>query len=294
MNNRRYTAYPKQRDLAQVFVRWALDHLTEEGVCGYNTSESWLKTKLADGAKETRRIIDKKLLEIVQDAAIKDYSEGKGGDIRTFIVVFGAFESQETVSYNSKHVMYNILQPDPFMEDAVQLSFENITLSTYTSRFPRIEGNKVGTNTLSMQRNIYYNEHGQVWQLFVKYQPKIIEPGLWKITNVDDFMIFAKNNLESRIRRLELNKDICLMLVGYLNTKFGISETQRMSAEANQGVRQLGSYGLRNIRVPDFDFYQQDRPERFQVYMTWIEANMRDKDVFLAGIDEQFKKLISD
>jgi hypothetical protein len=46
-------------------------------------------------------------------------------------------------------------------------------------------------------------------------------------------------------------------------------------------------------QVPDFDFYKQDRPERFHAYMSWIEANMRDKDAFLAGIDEQFEKLIA-
>jgi hypothetical protein len=27
--------------------------------------------------------------------------------------------------------------------------------------------------------------------------------------------------------------------------------------------------------------------------MSWVEANMRDKDAFLAGIDEQFEKLIA-
>ena len=44
--------------------------------------------------------------------------------------------------------------------------------------------------------------------------------------------------------------------------------------------------------VPDFDHYKATHPDRFQAYMKWVEDNMRDKEKFLAGIDEQFQKLI--
>jgi len=70
LNNRRYHSYPKQRDLAQVFVRWALDHMTEDGVCSYNTIDTWLDVKLSDGALETRRLMDTKIVSYLQDEEI--------------------------------------------------------------------------------------------------------------------------------------------------------------------------------------------------------------------------------
>ena len=61
LDNRRYAAYPRQRDMAQVFIHWALDHLTEKGIVSFNTTDAWLNKKLCDGAKETRELIDRRI-----------------------------------------------------------------------------------------------------------------------------------------------------------------------------------------------------------------------------------------
>ena len=44
--------------------------------------------------------------------------------------------------------------------------------------------------------------------------------------------------------------------------------------------------------TPDYDWYLANRPEQTKAFLAWVEANMRDKDAFLAGIDEQFERLI--
>jgi len=49
-----------------------------------------------------------------------------------------------------------------------------------------------------------------------------------------------------------------------------------------------------HLQVPNFDHYKTNRPDQFTAYMTWIEQNMKDKDAFLTGIDEQFQKLIGE
>ena len=36
----------------------------------------------------------------------------------------------------------------------------------------------------------------------------------------------------------------------------------------------------------------RDKPQEHAAFLKWVEDNMRDKDAFLAGIDEEFEKLI--
>jgi hypothetical protein len=288
--NRRYSAYPKQRDMAQVFVRWALDHITEKGVVSYNTTDAWLNVKLSDGAKETRQLINKRIREIIREQDVVNYSMGDGGDIRTFIICLGTTENELFV-LNGRETQKDIMEP-AFCDLQVK-SILNFHYALFNRTFPRCEGNKVRTNSDKM-RNIYFNDNGQTWFLFCKYQPKNILPGLWKLVNTDEFISFSKRNLESRIRRCEMNKESALFLVGYLNTTSGIIETSRISVSANMDVRQLSTDGLKSIRIPDFDYYKSTYPERFAAYMKWVEDNMRNKDAFLSGIDAAFKKLIGE
>lgn len=57
LDNRRYAAYPKQRDMAQVFVRWAFDHLTKDGVIGYNTTDTWLTWLVSETYDQIRKCL---------------------------------------------------------------------------------------------------------------------------------------------------------------------------------------------------------------------------------------------
>ena len=60
------------------------------------------------------------------------------------------------------------------------------------------------------------------------------------------------------------------------------------------GAAQINWTQFKNLQVPDYEYYKNNRPVEFTTYMKWVEENMENKDKFLAGIDEQFQKLIGD
>ena len=47
------------------------------------------------------------------------------------------------------------------------------------------------------------------------------------------------------------------------------------------------------LQTPDYDWYLANRPEQTKAFMNWVETNMTDKEKFLAGIDDEFEKLIN-
>ena len=56
----------------------------------------------------------------------------------------------------------------------------------------------------------------------------------------------------------------------------------------------VGTNNWKVCDLPDLDWYKKNKPEQTAAYLKWIEENMGDKEKFLAGIDEQFEKLIKE
>jgi methylase of polypeptide subunit release factors len=159
LGNRRYAAYPRQRDMAQVFVRWALDHVTENGVVSLNIIDTWLNVKLCDGAIETRNLISSKLAEIVISDEIRRYSENLlgvgGGDIPTFILCLSNNTIADKFVMNGKFCILDLdqLQSAGFISSLSEkkYSFRNVPTTKYLSLQGFRSANKHGSKTKSLK-----------------------------------------------------------------------------------------------------------------------------------------------
>ena len=306
-NNRRYAAYPKQRDLAQVFVRWALDHLTEEGVCGYNTIETWLNVKISDGALETRKLIIDRLCEVVQNEAIMRYSENKndgGGEIPTFIFCFGQLNAGVVLDDITHDYTKDEFLVPGFLNNlrnrTIKYPFVDKQAYTYLERFKGVRSPQRHNSKSKPPQFSFYNCGGGD-DYYLVSKEGIYEhtySNNWRLLYGAEIGTYLSDTFtgESKFAKAR-SREHGLWLLGYFNTEIAKSYVHTYCKIApNHGgwMAVLAAGRFASCQVPDFDHYKQDRPTKFEAYMTWVEANMRDKDAFLAGIDEQFEALISD
>lgn len=307
MENRRYAAYPKQRDMAQVFVRWGLDHITEKGVVSYNIQDRWLNQKISDGSIETRKLINNKIKELVISEEIAKYSDiynDGGGDLRTIIIIFGLEKS--LLLMNGIHREYNILDIRPFTTTQNMNILNQIPILKY---IPKLHGgrsiNKFGSNTEFWKTFVYHDFGGNDYYLIVKRRICITPQGdgykgAFKLVKVSNFRKILDSQFEGEVKNSQIDYIYGLWLIGYLNTTKAFESIQSWGNKLRQPYKDGGAtYELSNnlwsyCQVPDFDYYKTNRPDKFTVYMTWIEHNMKDRDIFLAGIDVEFQKLIGE
>jgi hypothetical protein len=307
IENRIYQAYPKQRDMAQVFVRWSLDHITEKGIISYNTINTWLNTKISDGAIETRKLVNGKIREVILDEEIMRYSEDidgvGGGEISTFIFSINQ-EMKRDIIINKITYNYNqtqILTPG-FLSSLLpkqKVSFYEIPLHNYAEKMTGVLGGKKGTKTKEWSEFLYkeFSLNGDFYLICKECLYEHTYRGSWKIIKTND-PNKTLEDYESWIKYMKVDYSLALWLCAYLNTTIAKQLAEQFT---KPGAKHGGWCGRLSTnltlksklcRVPDYDFYLKDRPERTQQYMVWIEQNMKDKDVFLAGIDEQFGKLV--
>ena len=298
LNNRRYKAYPRQRDMAQIFVRWALDHLNEDGVISYNTSDSWLNVKLSDGAKQTRKLIDGRIREIIQNEKIRRYSEGHGGDISTFIILIDNNISNNVI-VNGKEFEYDDITQPKFIQVEEEYNFKHISITNYA---PKLSGgrskNKFGTNT-KFWKSFVYKEFDKDGNYYLISKRRIMSnsyKGRWKLIQCNNFKKILDDKFEGEIKNYKINYEYGLWLIGYLNTKYNIIEYYSITKPKPGNIKmyELSNNLWQYCQVPDINYYKNNYPERFNKYMKWIEDNMKDKDKFLSGIDEQFGFLIKE
>jgi len=297
LNNRRYAAYPKQRDMAQVFVRWALDHLNENGVISFNTNDTWLTVKICDGATQTRKLVDSKLVEVIQDDEIKRYSEKSGGANSTLIFAISNIATSRNAIVNGENVDYTrdqLLSPG-FLQRQQQYLFVATSVIKYASQLRSGRSkNKFGTKTGNWKSFVYnqYAENGDFY-LIAKCRLMINNrDGLYKLIRCNDFKLILDDQFEGEVKNSPIQKKHGLWLLGYLNTTMATKYVDQYTRS-----RMINNYELSNnmwplLQVPDYDWYLENRPERTKTFLGWVETNMIDKDKFLEGIDEEFEKLI--
>lgn len=300
LDNRRYTLYPKQRDMAQVFVRWAMDHLSEDGVIGYNITDTWLNVKINDGAKETRKIITNNIKEIVFNDFTKDYSVADGGEITTMIICISDSEEDEFL-FNGVVRNYDRINETMFFnfkdlkqnQEYVEMYTTMCGCSTFnkSSKDKNQESNKL----------VFIDDGGSGYYLVCKRVIGRHSNGArFKLIKTDEIVECIKNNFTSEVKYCEVTSEIGVWLLGYFNSSASVEELKNTFRHYKAGTSGDGwllmaaASTFKQCRVPSYDYYRTNHPERFQAYMNWVEENMHDKDKFLAGIDEQFEKLISD
>ncbi|MDP1712909.1 MAG: hypothetical protein Q8K86_10695 [Candidatus Nanopelagicaceae bacterium] len=300
VNNRRYSKYPNQRDMAQVFVRWSLDHLTEQGICSLNTSNAMLKIKLIDGCKETRGILSGKIREVINNSDVEYYSVDDGGYIGTFIICFNHFSKMSFI-LNGKEYPYSTsdLMESAFLYNVSCGRPEFKSVSGIFSDFPRFHtGKRFDQDNRQFIDNIYI-EHGNTESFLIFKQSICIAAGpsaSFKILRSDEISSSLKQ-FESEIKYKKINYNFGLFLMGFLNSSHGTSEVMnrakfvKLNSNGSK-VYTISTPHLQGFAVPDYDFYLLDRPERVKAYLVWIETNMRDKEAFLKGIDQEFERMI--
>lgn len=291
LDNRRYHAYPKQRDMAQVFVRWALDHITEKGVVSYNIIDNWLNVKVSDGAKETRKMVDGRIREIIQNQVIMRYSENDGGNIGTMIACVSNKKNNKLV-INEKEYNQNDINITRFIESfkEIDLPYEYCKITKYTDK---LQGHKSSCNHHNLF-NAWIDKDGSFY-IASKRVVGLQSSRNWMIIKSKNVVDLINNNINSEVKYFSVDEKHAKWLFGFLNSNFGIEtvkNTFRDGGRSSTWVKLLSDNMFQMMFVPDFDYYKTNRPEQFNSYMKWIEDNMHDKEKFLAGIDEQFEKLI--
>lgn len=299
MDGRHFCGYYNQRDMAQIFILWGLSHSI--GLVCYNIIDTWIG-KILDGAKETRSIIDGRLIEVITNEEIKRYSENDGGSINTCITLFN-HDNSYSVKYNNSIFKYN---KDEFVSGVLKKKIENATI-TYNFvnisviKYVNSMTEKRSINTSSYEgkqrrklydSNIFYNDHGE--QFFIVGSMRQYKISCYKLVMTNDISSFIQNNLSGRMKYCQVHKGHGLWLIGYFSTTMSSNYLSTYTDSKQKDNYELKTFLWQFCRVPDFDYYKKNRPERFQAYMEWIEQNMHNKDVFLAGIDEQFEMLIKD
>ena len=295
LDNRKYYKYPKQRDMAQIFVRWALDHLNKNGIIGYNISDKWINVKISDGAKETRKLIEYKIYEVIQDDDIKLYSSGKGGDNTTIIIIIGEKDRENKKAfivndnlYEYKDILLNNLL---IHAEFINYPFKFIQITKYI----KLSSSKGNPNGLDVwNKNIYIDHIETNWGIAVNRN--FTYPHSWKICKNVDILsnIFAGPHGRSEIKYAECDKSLALWLGAYFNTQYAFNSKHTYSKEMGGGSYGVNWNVFQHAKVPDIDYYRDNYPEKFKKYIRWIEDNMKDRDKFINGIDEQFNKLIDE
>ena len=285
MDNRKYNAYPKQRDMAQVFIRWALDHVTEKGVISYNTSDAWLNIKTSDGAIETRKLIFNKMAEVYFNNIIQGYSEEAGGRIKTSIYVI--INNSKGIIINDKQYEYDrwFYQPRA-INNIIGYNYpdEYIPITDYVT----MKGCRSNNNS-NKEQNEYFNsltvneinEDGQ-WHLICKriigsntVGKKFNEDGQWhlickciigsntvgkkfKLIKVNNIKKFIEEKLCSEIKYCECDYKTGLKLYEYLNSeeaeKYMLKIIRNGStATKNAWVLVMASNTFHNLKVPQIE-----------------------------------------
>jgi hypothetical protein len=305
MNNRRYAAYPRQRDMAQVFVRWALDHLKENGVCSLNVSDVWLDVKTSDGSVETRQLLANRKLVIIQDTRLATYSTGDGGDIPTLIVLSAPGDG---ITYNNRDVARSELEFAGFLiklrSEENPPPFNHAAITNYAPTLDSFRLKKRhGTNTKHWKSILLSDMEVGDWYLAVRCTLSVKKgeseaayyQGNFKLARTGDPGAWSETNGESEIKIAKISRRHGFFVCAYLNTRLAYQylDTWTKAKRADDWpAYQLTASLWPLLQVPDYDWYLANRPEQHKAFLAWVEANMRDKDAFLAGIDEEFEKLI--
>ncbi len=294
LNNRRYHTYPKQRDMAQVFVRWALDHLTEKGVISFNTTDKWLNSKINDGAIETRHCVYHKLVSVCYNNDIKTYSTDDGGSNTTMVFVILNNHDNDIIQINDIPVKTDIFRCNWLNNFMFSYNFQHITIEKYINHIGEIEGSINGTSLDNS--TLLINISGDIYRLLI--DKMISRPGQFKIIKINNIRELNKYKIgtsgKSEIKFTnELSQGHALWLLGYFNTIESLKYYKGFTTELAGGkCWRISAFSFKEALVPDYDYYKTNYPERHTNFLNWVGNNMRDKKSFLAGIDEQFEKLI--
>jgi len=291
LENRIYKAYPKQRDMAQIFVRWGLDH--KDGVISFNITDAWFRYKLQDGAKTTRSLIYDKVVEVLQNKDITNYSKGDSGDIGTFIITINGNDHKTFIANNREISSSKILITDSLQIDE-QRSWIHKRSSDilHEHRHCANKFNVVLAN--SWNEFLYKDDNGNNYFILVKKHLTNKTNGNFKLIRTDDVKKFLDKFCCGQPKYIEIPKELGLWLFGFLNSKTGRDVAFSVFQGKLPGNYEISSRAWKSIDFPDFDFYKANHLDKFTTYMKWIEDNMGQKDVFLLGIDEQFQKLIGE
>jgi len=304
LENRRYTSYPKQRDMAQVFVRWGLDHIPEKGVISYNVIEIWLRHKELDGAKETKKLIKDHLYEVVWDDEIEQYSKNDGGNVGTCILCLTnqLIKEQVLVSVNNISIYKNrdILTSGDILQIEIKRNWK-IKHSKLILSEHRYCKNKFSIDIAKAWNEWAFKDEniGEYYLMVKKHITRNTQMN-FRLVKTSDPKDFLNRYGSSQPKFMKVEKELGVCLLGFLNCKEGSEDVYLKAkvaghkADKSPGCWEISSKLLVVLDIPDFDYYKSNRPDQFTAYMTWIEQNMKDKDTFLAGIDEQFQKLIGE
>ena len=259
LENRRYAAYPRQRDMAQLFVRWALDHMTERGVTSYNISETWLDTKICDGALETRGLLKERLREVIGSEAIRRYSRDEGGMACTTII---SFQSRINGAYflmnGTAETTADIAEPGFLARLAPKAAdvFCAVSVSAY---IPQLLGyacsNKYNSNP--KWRSLFFLEQTtQQYHLVISDTIKgTTSPGRFRIVGTEDLPSVLVEHGESRLKygTIKGDRQTAMWLLGYMNTKLCGSHIVEFTKAKANGAAGLNANLWPLCRVPDFD-----------------------------------------
>lgn len=304
-----YHRYNKQKDMAQKFVRWALDHLTDEGICAYNITDIWLLNKLGDGARATRLLVKGKIRMIETDDNIISYSMGSGGDLPTTILVLSCHASDNRFLYNGQE--YEYTEDDLLYQKFVTKItdyWEPEFRWKYIKEYGSIKTSGNGTRDANYHINddtLYFDLGGDKYYLVRSEFVYIRRDGfrnkffnLIKCSDIKKEIGYFKIGQGAGVARSigPLGKDSALCLLGWFNTTqfFDVMPRYLKMKRIEKGGTNYHLIGavFKDAPVPDFDYYKKRKPQQFQRYVNWIEASMHNKDELLDGIDEQFRILI--
>ena len=303
MGNRVYSAYPKQRDMAQLFVRWALDHLTENGVCSFNTTDTWL-IKICDGASKTRDCLLGRMRAITQNDTIREYSENDGGDVGTFVACFGSVGGFN-LDYNGAPTAYvdsefkSAGYINQLRDKSIAYPFKHCSIADYAHKLAGGRSkNKFGSKT-DAWKSFVYKKFALGHHLLVA-KCRLLDgtyAGSYKLIETNDFHATLNSDFEGEVKNAAISFAHGVWLIGYLNTKLAHKYVGSYTRTRSEHGDQWTAYELSNnlwplLRVPDFDWYKSNKPQQHADFLKWVEASMGDKDTFLAGIDAEFEKLI--
>jgi hypothetical protein len=290
LGNRRYAAHPRQRDMAQVFIRWALDHLANKGIISFNTTDAWLNKKLCDGAKETRELIDRRIKELI---LLPAYSQGLGGNIQTFVICLGPVGQRE-YELNAKSVAYT----------RDRLQNWKFVPNDYTPTYRSVEFGKVAQIQLhatgkSSQGDVFCGQvfvDGDADRLTIVSREHIGSrtPGArFKLTRRTEYEL---SELTGGWRFITTDSnERTLWLWGFLNTTAGLAalhdNSKRSSTDGNgpdDWILGINKKKMQGMPVPDYDWYAEHQPQETRQFLDWIDTNMQDGEAFLNGIDAAF------
>ena len=290
--------------MAESFVRWCSEHLTSDGVCSLNITDSFLNAK-----SKIRKIIAPHIVSIIYTKLTKTYSRQT-----TAVFTFTADRAHSCVRLNGVPVGSKLLADGRFLRSADYTPpfYKHVPISQYSMYGERLERGeaKVKPNRAGLphwRSFIVANDGSSTSKLYIGFAFHIYAlPGThyhFKFLMIDNpvtlssgFRIGTAHNGYTRFMRMH-NPEYAKIIWCFLNSDQHLQHElpkYGKSRAAGGFTYTLSATDFFLLKVPDIEYYKSIKQVEYQAVLDFADAHILSGNIasYAAGIDKIIDNLL--